>query len=42
MANPSIPPERIQDEVRRALAATLRLDIAKVDLDASVMSRPRG
>lgn len=38
MANPFIPPERIQDEVRRALAATLRLDLAKVGLDASVMN----
>lgn len=38
MANPFITRTRIEDEVRKALAATLRLEEARVGLDASIMN----
>lgn len=38
MANPFIHRERIEEEVRKSLAATLRLDESKIDLDGSIMN----
>lgn len=38
MANPYVTRERIEEEVRKALAATLRLDEDKIDLGGSIMN----
>jgi acyl carrier protein len=37
MANPFITDARIEEEVRKALAATLRVDADAIDLDASIV-----
>lgn len=38
MANPFLTRDRMESEVRKALAATLRLDEEKIDLDASIVN----
>jgi acyl carrier protein/ribosomal protein S27AE len=37
MSNPYVTPERIEQEVREALAATLRIDAASIDMDTSII-----